>query len=168
MKLILLLFCLLNVCALRAQNLPLEFHYSEDGQRLLRGGKTNTGLYDLTEIKTVELIFQQSNYWKQLRDNYETETPIVATLIYDDIVIGEVGVRFRGHSSYAETYTSDKKSFKIDVDFVNDGLRVEGYKNLRFNNAHEDPSFMRVTLRETCIAIYTHGKSKFYTLIYKW
>ena len=155
MKLILLLFCLLNVCALRAQNLPLEFHYSEDGQRLLRGGKTNTGLYDLTEIKTVELIFQQSNYWKQLRDNYETETPIVATLIYDDIVIGEVGVRFRGHSSYAETYTSDKKSFKIDVDFVNDGLRVEGYKNLRFNNAHEDPSFMRELLYGKLASRYT-------------
>ncbi|WP_297091465.1 CotH kinase family protein [uncultured Draconibacterium sp.] len=129
-----------------AQDFQSEYHYSEDSSRLIRGGLPASGLYDLSEIKTAELIFEQDDYWSQLKDNYYTETPIVATLKYDGKLVGEIGVRFRGNTSYRSNATSQKKSFKLDIDFVDDELRLGGYKNLRFNNAHADPAFMKELL----------------------
>lgn len=154
MKTVLLLINFLVAIIATAQKLPLEYHYSEDGIRLIRGGNLSTGLYDLAEIKTVELTFEQENYWQLLADNYDSETPIVATIKYDDELIGEVGVRFRGNSSYFMIPDSDKKSFKLDTDFVIEDLKIRGYKNLRFNNAHLDASFMREVLYYKLVSRY--------------
>ena len=142
---LLLAFVLVSFVAV-SQKLPLEYHFSKDGRRLARGGSLNTGLYDLSTFKTVELDFEQENYWQLLTNNYDSETPIAASLKYDGNFIGDIGVRFRGHSSYFTIKKSQKKSFKLDIDFISDSLRLRGYKNLRLNNAHQDPSFMREVL----------------------
>lgn len=136
----------LSALFLCAQDLPASFYFSDDGKILYRGGNTPNGIYDPAEVKTVEFSFEQSNYWSQLVDNYQSETPIEATLTYDGEVIGQVGVRFRGNTSYQMTGNSQKKSFKIEMDFIDEDLKIDGYKNLKFNNAHQDPSFMREVL----------------------
>ena len=129
-----------------AQKMPSEFHLSDNGKLLYRGGNTPEGFYNPASVKTVELTFEQPNYWRQLSNNYASETPIEASMIYDGQAVGLVGVRFRGNTSYQRIRNSEKKPFKIDTDFVEDELKIEGYKNLKFNNAHEDPSFMREVL----------------------
>ncbi|KAA3628466.1 MAG: T9SS C-terminal target domain-containing protein [Bacteroidetes bacterium] len=140
---------------LNAQNLPSAFYYSDDGKILHRGGATPDGIYNPTDVRTVELTFEQSNYWSQLVNNYQSEIPIEATLTYDGEEIGQVGVRFRGNTSYQMIGNSEKKSFKIEMDFIDEDLNIDGYKNLKFNNAHQDPSFMREVLYGTMASKYT-------------
>lgn len=143
-KAILILF-LISICKINGQ-LPKEMYYSEDGKILYTGGQDATGLYDITDIKDVYLDFQQSNYWSLLTNNYASETLINATMTYDETIFSDVGVRFRGNTSYMMIGNSPKKSFKVEMDFTDENQELFGYKSLKFNNAHQDPTFMREVL----------------------
>jgi len=143
MKFRIMLFFHLVWVSVVAQTQPLEYNFSEKEHILYRGQSIIPEFYRLSNIAKVELLFSQEDYWEQLTDNYESEIPIVATLKYNDVLIGEIGARFRGHSSYLGILYDDKKSFKLEIDYVHEDLLVEGYKNLRFNNGYLDPSFMR-------------------------
>src|SRR6478672_11583041 len=122
-------------------------YYSADGRILCTGGVVPTsGLYDKTTVKNVYLNFSQTDYWTQLTNNYASETNIPATMIYDGITYPNVGVRFRGNTSYTTIGSSQKKSFGVETDFVDPNLTVGGYNDLKFNNAHQDPTFMREVL----------------------
>jgi hypothetical protein len=129
-----------------SQNLPDEMYFSSDGHILYTGVQNPSGLYDKTSVKTVYLNFAQSNYWTLLTNNYASETNIPATMIYDGTTLENVGVRFRGNTSYMQIGSSQKKSFAIETDFVNPDLEILGYNDLKFNNAHQDPTFMREVL----------------------
>ena len=56
------------------------------------------------------------------------------------------GVRFRGNTSYTRTGDSEKKSFNIEMDFVDEDQTLMGYRTLNLHNAYLDPSFMREVL----------------------
>lgn len=126
-----------------AQSLPLEFRLSADGHRLVVGGVSPTsGFYDSTTIRNVYLDFPQSNYWTLMTNNYATRTPIAAKMTVDGIEYDSVGVGFKGNTSYMNVQ-GQKKSFGVEVDYVNDGQDIMGYNTLNFNNAYEDASFLR-------------------------
>lgn len=129
-----------------AQSLPSEFRISDDGLRIIRGDKPGEGFYSLDTIRSVYLQFDQPNYWSLLTNNYQSETEILATLTIEGVTYPEVGVRFRGNTSYTMIGNSPKKSFAVTTDFVDEDQRVLGYKNLKFNNAHQDATFMREVL----------------------
>jgi hypothetical protein len=129
-----------------AQHVPERFSISADGKRLTTGGtKPSTGFYDESSVKNVELTFAQTDYWQQLTNNYASKTSILASLTYDGKVYPNVGVRFRGNTSY-QRVTGQKKSFSIEMDFKDTTQDLKGYKTLHFNNAFEDPSMMREVL----------------------
>jgi len=128
------------------QLLPPERYYSADGRILYAGGSPDPGWYDLDSVRLVNLQFPQSNYWSLLQANYTSETLIPATLSVGNIILDSVGVRFRGNTSYTSIPNSQKKSFAIETDFVVGGQELMGYRNLKFNNAHSDASFMREVL----------------------
>lgn len=130
-----------------SQTLPSEFHFSADGRILYTGGIIpSSGLYDKTIVKNVYLNFSQPDYWTQLTNNYSSETNIPATMIFDGNVYPNVGVRFRGNTSYVQIGSSQKKSFSIETDFVDEDQTLFGYNDLKLNNAHQDPTFMREVL----------------------
>ena len=129
-----------------SQSLPGEMYYSADGKILYTGGQEPTGLYQKELIREVHLDFPQANYWTQLTNNYQSETEIPATMTLDSIVYDSVGVRFRGNTSYFTIGNSQKKSFAISSDFVHPDQKFMGFKNLKFNNAHQDPTMMREVL----------------------
>ncbi len=131
---------------IQAQQLPNEMYYSSDGKILYTGGTAPDGLYKIDSVKNVYLNFSQANYWTQLTNNYDSETLLEASLTYDGVTYDSIGARFRGNTSYQQTGNSQKKSFKIEMDFLKDNQELLGYKNLKFNNGHEDPSFMREVL----------------------
>jgi len=142
------------------QNLPDHYNFSENGQKLIRGNFELSGFYDDSEIKTIYLYFDQEDYWEQMHDNYCDKINIPATLIYEGETFNEVGVRFKGQTSYANTngggngggpggggpgggnVDTDKKSFNIELDWVND-QDIDGYETLNLNNCYQDPSFLR-------------------------
>lgn len=129
-----------------AQNLPPTYYFSSDGRVLYQGGKDDTGFYNPFLVKTVRLQFPQSNYWSLLQSNYASETNIPANLQYEGVTYDSVGVRFRGNTSYTSISASQKKSFAIEMDWKDSSQTLMGYRNLKFNNAHQDASFMREVL----------------------
>ena len=138
-----------------AQKLPGEMYASADGHIMYSGGKAPEGMYDHTLVRDVYLDFPQSDYWAQLTSNYASETEIPATMTIDGIVYDSVGVRFRGNTSYFTIGNSQKKSFAISTDFVHQDQLCMGFKNLKFNNAHEDASFMREVLYDQMASRHT-------------
>ncbi len=145
MKRILLLALCLSA-NIQAQDLPSEMYYATDGRILHTGGQPATGFFDPAVIRDVNLTFSQTNYWQLLQMNYASETEIPASMTVDGVTYENVGVRFRGNTSYVQTGSSQKKSFAISLDFVDPEQNVMGYNSLKFNNAHQDPTFMREVL----------------------
>ncbi|MBA2745562.1 MAG: CotH kinase family protein, partial [Flavisolibacter sp.] len=153
-----ILFSLLAVFLFQystAQNLPSEMYFSSDGNILYTGGQAPTGLYDYGTVKNVYLNFSQANYWTLLTNNYASETEIPATLLMDGITYNDVGVRFRGNTSYTQIGGSQKKSFAVTADFTNADQTILGYNDLKFNNGHQDASFMREVLYNRMARKYT-------------
>ena len=137
---------LLPFQGLLAQDLPGEMYFSADGRILYTGGRPPAGLYDHSALREVHLDFPQANYWALLTSNYSSETQIPATMTIDGVVYDSVGVNFRGNTSYFSIPNSQKKSFAVSTDFIHLDQTCMGYKHLKFNNAHEDPTFMREVL----------------------
>ena len=148
-------------CFLFAQNLPYQYYFSEDNRQLLRGGfDIEEGLYSELNIDTVFLYFEQDDYWEQMHDNYCDKINIEATMHFKGSIFSQVGVRFKGQTSYANTnggnggggpggnaVDTDKKSFNIELDWINN-QDIDGYETLNLNNCYQDPSFLREFLFE--------------------
>ncbi|MEO1262118.1 MAG: CotH kinase family protein [Bacteroidota bacterium] len=122
-----------------SQDLPKEMKISDDGRRLTLGGNQTTGFYDDTQVKVIELEFDQPNYWNLLDDD------IPAKLTYEGVEYEGVGVRFKGATSDFMN-NSQKKSFNISVDFSDEDLDIEGYQTTNLNGGFQDPSNMREIL----------------------
>jgi len=103
-------------------------------------------LYDETRLHTIQLTFTQQGWWEQLRKNYGTGTYIRADLEMLGVTLKDVGVRFRGNSSYQNTGTSLKKPFEIATDAFVPDQELFGYKTLNLNNGFKDPTFVREVL----------------------
>ena len=147
-------------------DLPASMRFSEDGTMLLQEGPPPIGLYDPTVLRTFELTFAQDDWWDQLTANYSTEEEIPADLTVDGVTYPDVGVRFKGMTSYSRIGDTQKKSFNISLDFQDDDQRLEGYKTLNLNNAASDPSFMREVLYFDMVRRYTPcPKANFVELI---
>jgi CotH kinase protein/Lamin Tail Domain len=121
--------------------------------------------YDDTVLRTLRLEFSQSDWWSQLEANYQAKENILATLIVDEVVCEDVGVRFRGNTSYMMTGNSQKKSFNIEIDYVREDQRLMGYKTLNLINCSGDPTFMREVLySNTCRRQIPSAKANFVRL----
>ena len=107
--------------------------------------KDSPALYDAQTLRTLYLRFHHEDWYEQMSSFYRTDIEVPAELIVDGQVYPEVGVHFRGTSSYF-TVESEKKSFNIAVDYGEDGQRLYGYKTLNLLNGHVDASFLREVL----------------------
>jgi hypothetical protein len=104
------------------------------------------GLYDVDTVRTFYLTFSQQDWWVQLGRNRTSKTELPATLTVDNRLYQQVGVRFRGTSSYFATGPSQKKSFNLTMDSFLPGQTLMGYDSLNLSNSFNDPTFMREVL----------------------
>ena len=141
-KSILLTLATLSMGSIFAQGFPSEMEYNETEHIIYTGGKTVQGFYEEDKLETIELTFDQTDYWTQLSNNYGTGTEIPATLTYKGDTYNDVGVRFKGNTSYTQV-SGDKKSFNVTMDYVTAGVDIGGYETFNFNNCFQDESFMR-------------------------
>ncbi|MCC6815038.1 MAG: CotH kinase family protein [Saprospiraceae bacterium] len=137
-----LLFRILN-----AQSLPSEVRFSDDGKRLISGGMPTDGFFQLNKIRRIELEFDQVDYWAKLTANYQSKTDLPARLIHDGKKYENVGVRFKGQTSY-QRVPGMKKSFNITLDYGDSTQNLKGYETINLNNSFEDNSFAREVLYE--------------------
>ena len=107
--------------------------------------KNSPDFYDAGTLRTLYLRFHDEDWYAQLNAFYRTDVEVPAELVVDGKVYPEVGVRFRGTSSYF-TVESAKKSFNVAIDYGDDNQRLYSYKTLNLLNGHVDPSFLREVL----------------------
>ena len=134
--------------ALPAQDLPLQMTLDEEAGRLRLGGVSSTGFYDESQVRNLYLDFEDPDYWQYMLDQFGTENHALAKLTYQGEVLDSVAVAFKGQTSYTrpEDQGSEKLSFSVKLDAYIGGQDIDGYNNLNFNNAFQDPSFMREVL----------------------
>ncbi len=118
-------------------------YFAENEHTLYTNGRVSEGLYDESTLREFHLWFSQPDYWQQLKNNYQSKTDLPATLVVEGDTFLNVGLRFKGQTSYSQTQNSDKKSFNIAMDYAVAGQDLKGYSTLNLNNAFEDASFMR-------------------------
>jgi hypothetical protein len=104
------------------------------------------GLFDEGVLRTLFLRFKNEDWWEELSDFYRTGVDVPAELVVDGKAYAEVGIRFRGNSSFMMGRNSDKKPFNISIDHGDPNQRLYGYRTINLLNAHTDPSFMRAVI----------------------
>ncbi|HWB29105.1 MAG TPA: CotH kinase family protein [Vicinamibacterales bacterium] len=102
--------------------------------------------YDLGTLRTLFFDFEDANWEKELMAFKETDVEVPATMTVDGRTYADVGVSFRGSSSFMMVPEGLKHSINVSVDFASKTQNVDGYRSLNLLNSHEDPSFLRSVL----------------------
>ena len=102
-----------------------------------------TGLYDRDVLHTLFLEFPENDWHQEMVVFHGTDVEVPAMLSLDGRPIGEVGVSYRGNTSFD---MPAKKSFGISIDAYDDDLRLDDRRTLNLLNANGDPSMMREVL----------------------
>lgn len=106
----------------------------------------SSDLYDPGVIRTLFLTFEDDDWETELADFNNTDVEIPATVVVDGKEYPNVGVHFRGMSSFMAVGAGSKRSLNLTFDFVDDKQRLYGYKTLNLLNSHEDPTFLHTVL----------------------
>jgi hypothetical protein len=107
---------------------------------------TTEPLYDPATLRTLFLTFESSDWEQELEDFHKTDVEVPVTLEVDGKTYRDVGVHFRGMSSYMMVRTGQKRSLNLTLDDVHDGQNLLGFRTLNLLNSHEDASFLRPVL----------------------
>ena len=101
--------------------------------------------YDEGVLRTVFITFDNSEWESELEDFHGTDVDVPATVSIDGKTYRDVGVRYRGLSSY-QVPEGHKRSINLSIDMAHDDQSVGGYRTLNLLNSHEDPTMMRAVL----------------------
>lgn len=106
----------------------------------------DAAFYDPAVIRTFFLEFESADWEKELEDFHDTDVEVPARLTVDGKTYSDVGVHFRGMSSYGMVRAGQKRSLNLSLDFAHKNQNIAGYRTLNLLNSHEDPSFLRSVL----------------------
>jgi CotH kinase protein len=111
-------------------------------------------LYDPNVIRTIFLQFDSEDWEAEMADFKPTDVELPATMIVDGKTFENVGVGFRGASSFFMVGAGSKRSLSISMDLVDPDQRLIGYKSLNLLNSNGDGTLMRSVL-------YSHVANQF-------
>ena len=98
-------------------------------------------------VRNIEIFFNEPN-WDNILDSYYAnnigERLIADSVIIDGEVDQDVGIKYKGNSSY--NVNNVKNPLNIKLDYVNNGQSINGYNVLKLSNGFRDPSFVREVL----------------------
>ena len=98
-------------------------------------------------IRNIEIFFSQTN-WDDSLDIYYAnglgERLVADSILIDGIADQNVGIKYKGNSSY--NINNAKNPLNIKLDYVNNGQSIDGYNVLKLSNGFRDPSFVREVL----------------------
>jgi hypothetical protein len=103
-------------------------------------------LYDTGTLRTIFLEFENADWEQELEDFHNTDVEVPALATVDGRKYPDVGVHFRGASSYSMTSAGSKRPLNLSFDFANDDQRLLGYRTLNLHNMASDPTFVRPVL----------------------
>ena len=98
-------------------------------------------------IRNIEIFFSQTD-WDDSLDIYYAnglgERLVADSILIDGIADQNVGIKYKGNSSYNVNNT--KNPMNIKLDYVNNGQSIDGYNVLKLSNGFRDPSLVREVL----------------------
>jgi len=98
-------------------------------------------------VRNIEIFFSQTN-WDDSLDIYYAnglgERLKADSILIDGIADQNVGIKYKGNSSYNVNNT--KNPMNIKLDYINNGQSIDGYNVLKLSNGFRDPSFVREVL----------------------
>lgn len=103
-------------------------------------------LYDEGTLRTLFFEFENADWEKELADFNSTDVEVPAKLTVDGKTYADVGVHFRGASSYFSVGEGRKRSLNVALDFAHKDQQLGGYRTLNLLNSHGDASFIRTVL----------------------
>ncbi len=110
-------------------------------------------LYDTTVLRTINFTFHDANWLTLLRNNYASQTNILADIEVDGVTYPNCGVRIRGNTSYTALPSgSEKFSLNVEMDYVDPDQDLLGYDSLNLNNGFHDPTFCREVVYNNYVA----------------
>ena len=99
-------------------------------------------LYDTRVLRTLFIEFEYDGWEEEMAAFKPTDVEIPATLIVDGKTYPQVGMSFRGSSSFFMVPAGSKRSLNLSMDFINEDQRLYGYKSLNLLNCNGDASMM--------------------------
>ena len=103
-------------------------------------------LYAQNVVRTLFLDFTESDWEQELIDFYRTDIDVPATLRVDGRAYPNVGVHFRGQTSFMMVPAGYKHSMDLKLDLVDGKQSLLGYRKLELLNAAADPTLLRNAL----------------------
>lgn len=99
-------------------------------------------VFGTDHIPEMRLTIRQSN-WAQVLDSMKIygEGMIVGAAEIDGVKYPNVGIRYRGQTSY--TYEGDKNPYQIELNYIHPDQNHQGYKSFTLSNTLRDPSYLR-------------------------
>jgi spore coat protein CotH len=102
----------------------------------------DVGLYNGDALRTIFIEFEDKDWDVELTAFYRTDVCVPAKMTVDGKTYANVGIRYRGNSSYSAA-GKKKRSLNLITDLVDSKQKLYGYKTLNLLNCHTDPSFLR-------------------------
>jgi hypothetical protein len=106
----------------------------------------SVSLYDQGAVRTYFLEFENADWEQELEVFRDTDVDVPAVVTVDGKQYQNVGVHFRGASSYRMIPRSSKRSLNLTFDLVNENQALLGYRSINLLNANSDPTFTRTML----------------------
>ena len=103
-------------------------------------------LFEPTVLRTVFLDFESKEWESELEIFHGTDVEVPCTLTVDGKQYPNVGVHFRGMSSYMMVRAGSKRSMNLSLDHADSKQRLYGNKTINLLNGHEDPTFLSTVL----------------------
>lgn len=98
-----------------------------------------TGLYDPRSLRTLFLTFEGANWEQEMTDFRGSDVEVPAKLMVDGKEYPNVGVHFRGASSFFTVGPGRKHSINIATDFIDEKQTLLGYRTLNLRPAGRGP-----------------------------
>ncbi|CAN5397699.1 hypothetical protein BH11PLA2_BH11PLA2_18480 [soil metagenome] len=106
-------------------------------------------LYDASVLRTIFLTFENADWESELEDFHGTDVEVPCTMVVDGKTYKNVGIHFRGMSSYMGVSAGGKRSLNVSMDLADSKQRLKSYKTLNLLNGHDDASFLSTVLYST-------------------
>jgi hypothetical protein len=107
----------------------------------------NESLYDPAVLRTIFITFDNKKDWEaELAEFNNTDVDIPATVVVDGKSYANVGIHFRGMSSFGMVPAGYKRSLNLAFDYADEKQRLLGYKTLNLLNSNGDPSFLSTVI----------------------
>jgi hypothetical protein len=103
-------------------------------------------LYDKSVLRTVFIDFDFETWQEDMAALKHTDIDVPATMIVDGQTYPNVGVHFRGMSSFSHIPATYKRSLNVSLDFVDSKQQLYGYKTLNLLNSNGDAAMMSSVL----------------------